>query len=311
MDLEQELREKLKQAREQSVTDMENEAKEEIVEDESTEEKQEDIEEDAEDEDNIDTDSKEYKELKPAEKKFAHMRKEAKERDVLINSLNERLARMEGRQEATVAPQKEEVVEIPDRDLDPDAHLDYVLAEKDKRIKTLSDKIDSVLARSDMSEAEQLYKNLEDEYSQEDTSYQDAKAYLHKVQVAELKSSHPTATNTAINKHLKDQEYILVSNLAKAGLDQNTIFNTIKGQAISKGFQETTPTIRDKTKLKKNMRKSASLNDAPEASGDVGFSPTQMAGMKPMDFHKLVGNPKEMQKAAKALKAARIKAALA
>lgn len=315
-DLEQELRDKINEARkeqteeeiskeEPSTEPVEEEYQEEPTEEDSTPEPAEEFEE-------IDTKSDEFKKLAPDAKKFYHMRKESQEKDKRIQEMAERLARVEGAQQVIQQQPPEEkapIEEIPDRDVDPDAYFDYQLKKKDQKIEALEQKFDNFEARTATTEAEQLYKELENQHTEKDSSYKDAKSFLLKTLRDEIKQENPGATESQISQHLKQQEYSLVATLAKSGWSQSAIFGSIKAQAIDKGYIETKETPKsDKTKLKRNMEKSANLNEIPSVSGDTGLSVRQLTKMSMLDMAKLSSNPEKLQKAQMAIKRARIKA---
>ena len=331
--LEQELRDKIKSARkdqyeeEDKAADLSDlsaepvepveaaepaEPVESIPEETKEPEAEPELEDDLEE---LDTKSDEFKKLAPDAKKFYHMRKDAKEKSKELQEMKERLARMEGAQQAQQAIQqppaeeKAPVEEIPDKDLDPDAYLDYHLRKKDKEIEDIKQRFDNFENQAAASSSEQLYKELESRHAEKDTSYKDAKAYLVQTLHDEIKQAYPAASESQIRQHLKTKEYDLVASLAKAGWNQGAIFGSIKAQAIDKGYKETESKPKaDKTKLKRNMEKSASLNDAPSAAADVGFSANQLNKMNIVDIAQLTNDSAKFKKAQIAIKRARIKA---
>ena len=320
-DLEQELRDKINNARkeqaeeeinkeEPSTESVAEESQEESQEEDSTPESEKIEEEVGEEFEEIDTKSDEFKKLAPDAKKFYYMRKESEEKDKRIQEMAERLARVEGAQQVIQQqPPEEKAEEIPDRDEDPDEYYDYQLKKKDQKIEALEQKFDNFEARTVATEDEQLYKELENQHTEKDSSYKDAKSFLFKTLRDEIKQEHPAATENQISQHLKQQEYSLVATLAKSGWSKNAIFNSIKAQAIDKGYVETKETPKpDKTKLKRNMEKSANLNEIPSASGDLGLSVNQLVKMSIVDIAKLTNNPEAFKKAKMAIKRARIKA---
>ena len=321
VDLEQELRDKIKNARQEQAEEEDNkeeplpepvvDAPEEEPQEEEPETEPEEVEEALEENfEEIDTKSEEFKKLAPDAKKFYHMRKENSEKDKRIQEMAERLARVEGAQQVIQQqPLEEKAEEIPDRDIDPDAYYDYQLKKKDQKIEALEQKFDNFEARATTTEAENLYKELENQHTEKDSSYKDAKSFLLKTLRDEIKQENPGATENQISQHLKQQEYSLVATLAKSGWSQSAIFNSIKAQAIDKGYIETKETPKlDKTKLKRNMEKSANLNEIPSVSGDTGLSVRQLTKMSMLDMAKLSSNPEKLQKAQMAIKRARIKA---
>lgn len=330
-DLEQELRDKINNARKEQAEEEANkeEPSTEPIEDEPQDEPQdepedepstpktepegleEEVEEDFEE---IDTKSEEFKKLTPEAKKdakkFYHMRQENIAKDKRIQEMAERLARVEGAQQVIQQqPLEEKTEEIPDRDVDPDAYYDYQLKQKDQKIEALEKKFDNFEARTVTTEAEQLYKELENQHTEKDSSYKDAKSFLLKTLRDEIKQENPAATESQISQHLKQQEYSLVATLAKSGWSQSAIFNSIKAQAIDKGYVETKEIPKlDKTKLKRNMEKSANLNEIPNASGELGINAKQLVKMNIVDVAKLTNDPEALKKAKMAIKRARIKA---
>lgn len=333
MGLEQELKEKIKQAREQAITEQEPVVEEvaqepvkeetvveekiketqdagEVKEKDAVEDEYEEDDEDLEDDLEIEPDTDEYKKLDSQGKKFSHMRKEGKDKDRKIQELAERLARMEGaqsaKQEPVAAPKEEEVV--PNKEFEPEAWMDYQLKKRDDTIAGLSKKIEVNEQQTASQKGEIAYKSLEGEHCEKDPSYMEAKKFLIEKNIREIRELYPSAAQADIEAHVKNEEYKLVESMSKNGIHSDVIFSTIKNMAIDGGYKEIVPKKRDKTKLKDNIRKSANLNDAPSGGEDIGYSNSQMARMKSADFHKLTANPKEMKKAMAALKLARIKA---
>lgn len=324
MDLEEELRNKIKEAREEAAVEQEpkdndvpveeaeskEEVKQEVV--EVVEDPEEQVAEDGTEEElsDIQPDTEEYEKLDSKGKKFAHMRKEAKEKDQKLQAMAERLARLEGAQSVqqeklTPAEEKEEV---PDKEFQPEAWMDYQLKKQDDKYNNLAKRFDENAQQTAQQKDEILYKNLERDYSDTDSSYMEARSYYKAKNAEKYREQYPAASTADIDLMVKTEEYKLVQGMSASGVSTDLIFNTLKGQALAMGFKDVPVVKQDKTKLKKNIRKSASLNDAPSAGEDLGFSESQMSRMKSADFHKLASNPKEMKKAKAALMAARIRA---
>lgn len=320
-DLEQELREEIKNKRKEQAEEENNkeepsadneELQEEPQEDSTPETEPDKIEEEVDEEfEEVDTKSEEFKKLAPDAKKFYHMRKENNAKDKRIQEMAERLARVEGAQQVIQQPLEEKapIEEIPDKDVDPDAYYDYQLKKEQGKREALEKRFDNFAARTTATEAEQLYKELENQHTEKDTSYKDAKSFLLKALHDEIKQENPAATESQISQHLKQQEYSLVATLASAGLSKNAIFNSIKAHAVDKGYVETKETPKtDKTKLKRNMEKSANLNEIPSASGDVGLTANQISKMSNLELANVSSDPEKLKKVNMAIKRARIKA---
>ena len=312
-DLEKELKEKIRQAREAQLSE-EPPVEEEVEEDVDDLEESEEVEPDEIEE--VEEEADEIEEEEPKSKKaknaFQRMRQELKERDDAINEMRREMARLQGAQEAMLKPKEEPapVEEIPDRDLEPEAYNDYQLKLRDKRIEELSAQFDTINRTAAVSKAESTYIGLENDYISKDPSYKDAKSFYISERTRALKEQYPAASDADIAQEVKGEEYRIVESLAKAGLSTDAIFNTIKAQSIALGFKDVPAAKRDNKKLKHNMSKSASLNDAPTASGDIGFSESQLRrmGSSFSEIAKLAGDKGSMKKAHDALRRARLKA---
>jgi hypothetical protein len=305
-DLEKELREKIKAERAKiAESDGSQELEDEV---EQQAEGTEDAE-DAEDVEDVELDDEKAKNPK-AKNAFQKMRNELKKRDEEYNQIKIELARVQGVQEAMQKPQEQKVEaeKIPDKDYEPEEWYEYQLKQRDKKIEAIENQFKSINEQATVSYAERVYQDLESKYIELDPSYTDAKKYYKSERMRALRLQYPTATDQQIQQEVKGEEYKIVSSLAQTGLDSNAIFNVIKGQAVAMGYKDLPTAKKDNNNLKRNMAKSASLNDAPSANGDIGFSQNQMARMGVVDIAKLHDNPKELKKAIKALAIARMKA---
>jgi DNA repair exonuclease SbcCD ATPase subunit len=321
-DLELELKEKIKQARaeqeeslQSEIGDVEEpieEVQEEVVEEVEEEPTENDIDEPEEEEDDLELDEEQEKNPK-AKNAFQKMRQELKERDAAIEEMRREMAKLQGMQEAMLKPQEEapQVEQEPDKDLEPEEWVAYQLKQRDKQIEELTGKFDAITQQTATSQAEAAYINLESDYTKKDASYNEAKAYYVNERTRQLKAQYPAATDEQIKQEVKFEEYKLVESLAKAGFQPDDIFTTIKAKAINMGYKENIPTPkRDNKKLKHNMSKSASLNDAPSANGEIGFSENQLKRMSKnfSEVGKLAKSKGDMKKAHDALRIARLKA---
>jgi len=321
-DLEIELKEKIKQARAEQEESLQSEVgdikepveeeQKEVVEEVAEEEPENNIDEQEEEvEDNLELNDEQEKDPK-AKNAFQKMRQELKERDTVIEEMRREMARIQGMQEAMLKPQEEaqQVEEIPDKDLEPEEWFDYQLKQRDKKIAELSGKFDIINKQTATSQAEATYINLESDFTKKDSSYTDAKSYYVNERTRQLKEQYPAATDEQIKQEVKHEEYRLVESLAKAGFQPDDIFTAIKAKAQSMGYKDNIPTPkRDNKKLKHNMSKSASLNDAPSANGEIGFSENQLKrmGKNFSEVSKLAKSKSDMKKAHDALRIARLK----
>lgn len=225
---------------EEGIEEVEEEEAEEVSEEEEVEELEEEPEE----------------ELTGA--KFRHKLKAEKEaRERLERELQEikiAQARQEGRQEATPtaeAPQEE----IPDQEYEPEK---YAIWKADKLEKELQ-RMQADQARIN---AERQWERMEVEYGQKSSTYNDAKKFLIESETASIKQQYPHATDAQIAQHLKEQEYSLVGNAARAGIDP---LQHIEFLAYQAGYRAEAPKVETPKKkaniqnIKKNVKKSASL----------------------------------------------------
>jgi hypothetical protein len=159
------------------------------------------------------TDGKGWKEHREKQKILKAEAKEAKERAEQsareTAELRERLARLEGREEARVKPELKEVDTDPepDADLDPDLHIKWQLRQQNKRIEAAERraqmaeelvKVEGTRRGLQMVEKEYLKINKIDDYD-------DAIEHVKNVERNLIRLEHPQATDEQINNHLESE----------------------------------------------------------------------------------------------------------
>lgn len=241
---------------------------------EASSDAQENVEENTEEDDNAEKDSDEeqddtevtddLEEDPEDEKPGAKMRhrlkaeREAKERVQLeLQQLRERLAHVEGRAESVV-PQKDEAEDIPDKDFEPDKYALWKIDQLEKRNERIE-------ANQTRLNAERQWESMQSDYVGSNPQYEKAKSFLLERESANIKRDFPSATDSQISQHLKEQEYITVGRAAKAGINP---LQHIEFLAFQAGYREsegetqkiTTPKVKPNiAAIKKNAKKSASL----------------------------------------------------
>lgn len=207
---------------------------------------------------------------KKAARKFQEMRQDAKRKEQEIIELRERLARIEGATEERnkgAETTKEETP--PSYEDDPDGYFRYSIEQSNKQINDLKSQLEQTSKLTEKQKAESAYIEMEKQYATEhDKEYLNAKKFLVDKLKNDIKNSYPTATDEQINQHIKEQEYGLVAGLANSGFTEKEIFATIKHRAVNNGYKsQPFEKKRDTQKLKRNIDKSQSLNDASSAHG--------------------------------------------
>jgi DNA repair exonuclease SbcCD ATPase subunit len=148
--------------------------------------------------------------------KLKREKEERKRAESEAQELRERIARLEGMQEASqiaqTTQQTEPQEEIPDPDIDPDGYTQY-------QIKQLQAKQQEYEDQAARLKAERQWDAMEREYSLSNPDYENAKKYLINQEIQKIKKQYPHATDMQITQHIKEQEYLVVGSAARAGQD--------------------------------------------------------------------------------------------
>jgi len=281
--------EKDKKDSEELLEEVTKEPEEEETGEEETEEKSEEETEeeskDGEEEESVTDSEEEEEEVKPGAQ-MRHKLKAAKaaEADKARENqeLRERLARLEGRADATPvseAPKEE----IPDPEYEPEKYAQYQNGKLEKRVQEME-------ATQKRVNAERQWETMQTEHARISPDYNNAKEFLIQHETQKLKDRHPSATDAQIAQAIKQAEYAEAGNAAKAGIVPTA---HIEYLAYKAGYRiEDKPKEAPKKKpnikeIKKNAKKSASLiGGSPAGDGGDARTPQQLLNMSLEEIHK-------------------------
>jgi len=249
---------------------------------EDTEEEDDELEEDDEEDDDDDDEEnvEEEKEEELTGAKFRHKlkaEKAAREKiQMEAQELRERLARLEGRAEATESKQEVKEAEIPDQEYEPERYAIWKAEQLEKKLQIIEQE-------QSRSNAERQWEKMQADYAKKSPTYNDAKQFLIDNEVKKIKEVYPYASDDQIAQHIKEQEYITAGNAAKAGIMPTEHIEFLAFQAGYRPSEKKEETISKKSniqKIKKNAKKNASLIGASSATdkGDAR-SAEQLAAM--------------------------------
>lgn len=260
----------------------EEEVKEEVKEVEApeVEDPEEEIEKEVdEDEDERPTDPQGWKRLrekkKAAKAEAEEQKKRAEEALKREQELRERLARLEGREEARAKPEVKEVDTDPepDADLDPDLHVKWQLRQTNKRLEAAEKKAAQAEQFAQVEGMRRGVQMLEKEYVKVNKldDYEDAIEHIKNVNRNLIKLEYPNATDAQIDSHLEAERLKKASESYAKGVNPAEHFYKM---AQTLGYQKAKKAINDKPNiesLNRNMPKNANLMGASnvEATGGV------------------------------------------
>lgn len=293
---------------EEIIQDIQQEYQEDESEQESDYEEEDDMEnpesdsEFAEEDEVNDEEEEDSEEVEEDVKPGAAMRhkikaeKEARERaERELQELRERMARLEGRAEASQQPQQEEPQEeIPDPDYEPEK---YALWKAQK----LEEKMQVMEQQQARLSAQQQWHDMESEYIQNNPSYTDAKQFLIKREAERIKAQYPQLTDSQINSHLKSLEYETVGQAARAGMDPIKYIEYLAFQGGYKAAEKSEKVenpVKKKSnidKIKKNARKSASLIGSSSQGEGERRTAEQLLAMSMQEIDKMGRDKYEKQ----------------
>ena len=234
-----------------------------------------------EDEEERPTDPQGWKRLR--EKKKA-AKAEAEEQKKLAETalkesqeLRERLARLEGREEARAKPEIKEVDTDPepDADLDPDLHIRWQLKQTNKRVEAAEKRAEYAEAIARNEGERRGLSSLEKEYVKTNkvNDYDEAIEHIKNANRELIKLEYPEATDAQINSHLEAERVKKAKECVARGVNPGEFFykmaKALNYQAPKKDTKvDTKPNI---DALNRNMGKNANLMGASnsEATGGV------------------------------------------
>jgi hypothetical protein len=236
---------------------------------------------DVDEEQELDKGEEEEEKASPAgmRHKIKAEKEERKRLERETQELRERLARLEGKAEATQQAVPEIKEEIPDREIDPEGHSLW-------KADQLEKKFEEIQKENTRLNAERQWQNMESEHVKSNSDYADAKQFLIDQETAKIKELHPHATSSQISQHIKEQEYITVGNAARAGIDP---LQHIEFLAFKEGFRpgekkkevKKNPARKSNIKaINRNSKRNASIIGGSSAgAGDEKASPEQLLNM--------------------------------
>jgi hypothetical protein len=268
----------------------EPEIEEEIIEEpqEELQEEEEPIEEPEIEEEKRPKDGNAWKKLRE-EKKAAKQEAEsaklaAAEKEKQLFELKERLARLEGREEARAKPVVEEVDKDPepDADLDPDLHIRWQLRQTNKKIEAAEKRAERAEQLAQIEGTRRGLDMLEKEYvkSNKINDYEDAVQHIKNVNRNLIKLEYPQATDQQIDAHLEAEKIKKAKDSYEKGINPAEYFYKMAqtlGYQKSKG--DSKPNKPNIDALKRNMGKNANLLGASNADTTGGVPTDRVVKM--------------------------------
>lgn len=224
--------------------------------------------------------------------KFRHKlkaEKEVKEQALReVQEMKERLATLEGAQNAQQQEQQrqqeqtQEKEEIPDIELEPERYAIWKAGKLEKQVEEMK-------AQQQRQAAAFQWESMQQDYSKTHQNYNAAKDFLFDTEAQKLKQQYPSATDSQIKAHLKEQEYEFVGKLARSGLDP---LKQIEFMAHQGGFRpkDEKQSIASKKKkisnINKNAPKNASLIGGSAAEQSTRLTANQILAMTMEEIQK-------------------------
>ena len=217
------------------------------------------------------------KNLKQEARKQAELA-EKQTREVL--ELRERLARLEGREEAREKPiiETRDVDPEPDRDIEPEEHLRWELRKTKKEVEEIKRAAEEARQYAQLESARRGLEKVEKEYvkTQKIKDYDDAIEYVKNVESRLIKLQHPHATEEQINTHLEAEKLRLAREQYAKGENPAKFFYEMARALGYNGTQvnnkeNSLPNI---SAIKRNMEKNTNL---------IGSSSVEKTGGVPAD----------------------------
>lgn len=274
---------------------------------EDTKEPAETLEQEQEQEDEEEerpTDGAGWKRLREKKKAAAaeaeRQRELAEKRDKENQELRERLARLEGREEARVAPKVDvDTDPEPDQDIDPDAHIRWQLRQTQKDLAEVKKKAEEAAANSVAEATRRGLTMVENEFVKSNNldDYQAAIDHIKAVETNLIKLRYPNATDAQINSHLEAERLKIAQEVYGKGQNPADHFYKM-AQAIGyKKAPKDGKKIDDRPNIKalnKNMEKNSSLIGSSSAEKNGGVSSEKLVQMSIAD---LLNNEKALKDA--------------
>lgn len=261
-----------------------------IIEAEEPEEKEEEAIDDLEEEEKP-KDGKGWKEHRERTKALKNEAKEqkrlAEEKDKQLNELRERLARLEGREDARSKPVVEEIVDAePDKDLDPDEHIRWELRQTRKEIEKVKKQAQLAEEMAKVEGTRRGLQMLEKDYIRNNKidDYDNAIEHIKTVNRNLIKLEYPTATDTQIDSHLEAERIKKASESVSRGTNPAEYFYKMAQQL---GYQKPKSKINDKPNIEaltRNQEKNASLIGPSSADKTGGIPAEKLVKMSIADL---------------------------
>ena len=223
------------------------------------------------------------KNLKQEARKQAELA-EKQTREVI--ELRERLARLEGREEAREKPVIENVNQDPepDRDIDPEEHLRWELRKTKKEVEEIKRAAEEARQYAQLESARRGLEKVEKEYvrTQKIKDYDDAIEYVKNVEGRLIKLQHPHATEEQINTHLEAEKLRLAREQYAKGENPAKFFYDMakalgyNGTASNNAKDNTLPNI---NAIKRNMEKNTNLIGSSSVEKTGGVPPEKLLKM--------------------------------
>jgi len=219
-----------------------------------------------------------FAKLRRLNKKKDKALKEANDR---IAEYNERLARLEGQQQAqqnqqTKAPEaKVDEDPEPDPTIDKEAHLEWQIRNLNKKLEEVVGVTNTTAKNNTAILESRAVEELERRAVKDEnlTDYDDALKYLWNKEAALIKKSYPNATDAQIKEHLQAEKVRLFKEYyRKDGTNAAKIIIEM-AKEYGYGKKPTNPGKPNLDKIKTNMKKNTSLIGGTQAGGTGEVDP--------------------------------------
>lgn len=219
---------------------------------------------------------------KEAQRALDEERKMREQREQELSQLKERLARLEGRDEARVAPKVETNTDPePDADLDPDEHLRWQVRQLRNENSEIKKKAEEAAAISKVEAEKRGLDYLEKDYVKKNKidDYSDRLDHLQKVEANLIRVHYPNATDEQIHSHLQAERLRLAREAYARGQNPAEVFYKMS-EAMN--YQKQARKLSDAPNIEainKNMKKSANLIGSSNADSVKGITSEKLVSM--------------------------------
>lgn len=270
--------------------DIEEEAE---VQEEEREEKEE-AQDDVAEEDLEPTDAKGWKKLREKKKAAQAQLEEEKrlreQKEKELYELRERLARLEGREDAREKPKisQEPEDKEPDSELDPEEHIRWELRQVKKAAQEANKRAEKAEAMAKMEGVRRGLDMVEKDYIKNNkiTDYTERLEHVKSVERNLIKLRYPSATDEQINSHLEVERVRVANEAYSNGQNPAEMFYKMS-EALGYKKAEARKELSDNPDIgaiKRNMSKNANLIGSSNVEKPGGLPAEKLVSMSIADL---------------------------